>query len=308
MLQAAIDIGTNTFNLIIADKLTGKILYKEKQAVRLGKGGISRGVITGEATERAVNTLLHYKEKVTEHKVDHVIVTATSAVRNAGNQEAFLSKVLAETGFRIRVLSGDEEASFIYEGVRQYLKISDRKELIIDIGGGSIEFIIADKDKPLWMKSFEIGGQRLMDKFHEHDPISQGDIERLNAFLMKQLHEVFELCRQHEVRTIIGSAGSFDTLQDMFRHTVDEKDYGKYGHTLPISYFQTICKDLTTKNRAERMKIPGMIAMRVDMIVVAVLLIKLVIEQLGIEELKVSAFSLKEGILFGNNNKIGIEN
>lgn len=307
MLQAAIDIGTNTFNLIIADRLTGKILYKEKQAVRLGKGGISKGIITDDATDRAVQTLLHYKAKIEEQKIESVITTATSAVRNAGNQEAFLDKIFAETGFKIRVLSGDEEASFIYEGVKQFLKISN-KELIIDIGGGSIEFIIADEDKPLWMKSFEIGGQRLMDKFHEHDPISQGDIEKLSAFLMEQLHEVFELCRQHEVRTIIGSAGSFDTLQDMFRLTVDEKEFTKYGCTLPISYFQTICRELTTKNREERMQIPGMIAMRVDMIVVAVLLIKLVIEQLGVEELKISAFSLKEGILFGNNNKISIEN
>jgi len=304
MLQAVIDIGTNTFNLIIANRLTEEILHKEKLAVRLGKGGISLGIIADDATERAIQALLKYKSTIEEFKVNNVIVTATSAVRNAQNKNEFIQKVLTETGFEVQILTGDEEANLIYQGVKHFLKIGAQPELIIDIGGGSIEFIVANKEDALWMKSLEIGGQRLMDKFHKHDPISSVDIDGLNVFLKERLAEVFEVCAKYQVNAIIGSAGSFDTLEDMYLLKVGSAAVANQSCDLPIDYFQAICTDLITKNKEERMQIPGMIAMRVDMIVVSSLLVKLLIESLGIVNLRVSAYALKEGVLFGDNDLV----
>ncbi len=306
MLKAAVDIGTNTFNLIIADRVTGEILYKEKQAVRLGMGGISKGVITDDAVERAIQTLQAYKATIEKYEVEQTVVTATSAVRNAANQNEFVDRVLSETGFEVQVLSGHEEASYIYQGVKRYMKIAEGNELIVDIGGGSIEFIIADKKKPLWMKSLEIGGQRLMDKFHTHDPITQQDIDRLNNYLTTELEEVMRQCDTYAVTSLIGSAGSFDTLYDMYLLSEAGQGMSRSEATLPVDAFLNLCDELVMKNRDERLQIPGMIAMRADMIVVASLLIKLVVQRLNIARLRVSAFALKEGVLFSDDDKIGM--
>ncbi|MFT7161214.1 MAG: exopolyphosphatase/guanosine-5'-triphosphate,3'-diphosphate pyrophosphatase, partial [Bacteroidia bacterium] len=215
MLHAVIDLGTNTFNLLIANRLSREVIYKEKQAVQLGKGGISKGIIAEEAIERAINSLLSYKAKIEAYKVADITVTGTSAIRNAKNQTDFVQTILDKTGFKIKVLSGDEEASRIYDGVSHFLNFGKEAELIIDIGGGSVEFIIANDQEVLWMRSLEIGGQRLMDQFHNNDPIDQGDIEKLNSFLKSQLEEVIQKSYKHNVKKLIGSAGSFDTLQDM---------------------------------------------------------------------------------------------
>ena len=301
MLQAVIDLGTNTFNLLIANRLTREVVYKEKQAVQLGKGGISKGIITEEATERAVNSLLSYKLKLEQHQATDITVTGTSAIRNAQNQSDFIQTILDKTGFEVQVLSGKEEAGFIYDGVSHFLNIGKESELIIDIGGGSVEFIIANENELLWMQSLEIGGQRLMDKFHKSDPIDPHHVEELNSFLNIQLEEVFQKCYRHNVKKLIGSAGSFDTLQDMLSKSDYDRQHDK--SILPIDYFHSICTQLVSKKREERLKIPGMISMRVDMIVVASLLVKLLVEELELNQIRVSAFALKEGVLFGSNNR-----
>ncbi|MFY0653664.1 MAG: exopolyphosphatase [Cyclobacteriaceae bacterium] len=300
MLQAVIDIGTNTFNLVIADDRTGETLHNEKKAVRLGMGGISKGIIADDAAERAVQTLLYYKEVINRFQVDETVVTATSAVRNAGNKDIFINKVANQTGFDVQVLSGEEEANLIYLGVKHYLTFDEGAELIIDIGGGSVEFIIANSKEFLWMRSLEIGGQRLMDKFHTSDPISPEEIDSLIIYLTEQLSEVLQECRRHKVKSMIGSAGSFDTLQDMLLETVE---LTPEDHEIPLDYFEATCQKLTTSKRDERLAIPGMIEMRVDMIVVASLLVKFLITQLDISKLRVSQFALKEGILFGNTSE-----
>ena len=298
MILAVIDIGTNTFNLLIANRITKEIVYKDKQPVQLGKGGISKGFIATDAEERAIQTLLLYKSKIEQYENVETQVIATSAVRNANNREEFIKNIYAQTGFEIHVISGMVEAEGIHQGVTNCLALTEDAELILDIGGGSIEFIIANSEQPLWMKSLEIGGQRLMDQFHNQDPIANSDILKLNSFLEKTLDEVLNECKRHNVKSLIGSAGSFDTLQDMGKaaDAIDETE----SHLLPVDYFQSICAELTVKPREERLIIPGMIALRVDMIVVATLLIKYIVDSLGIETIRVSSYSLKEGILFGN--------
>ena len=300
MPQAVIDLGTNTFNLVIAETSTKEVLYNEKIPVRLGKNGISKGIIQPDAIDRAIQALLHYRQKIEEHSVEKTTVTATSAVRNASNQNEFVNQVLERVGFKIEVLSGDNEAAVIHAGVSNYLEIGIEPQLIIDIGGGSIEFIIANSKEHLWMRSLEIGGQRLMDQFQEKDPIDPKDVERLNSFLDQQLQEVIQNCKSHNVEGLIGSAGSFDTLKQMYHLSDAGRSINPINPNLPIEYFQKVLKEFISKDRAQRLKIPGMIEMRVDMIVVASLVIEYLIKELAISKMRVSAFSLKEGILFGN--------
>ena len=131
MPQAVIDLGTNTFNLVIAETSTKEVLYNEKIPVRLGKNGISKGIIQPDAIDRAIHALLHYRQKIEEHSVEKTTVTATSAVRNASNQSEFVNQVLEKVGFEVKVLSGDNEAAVIHAGVSNYLEIGNEPQLII---------------------------------------------------------------------------------------------------------------------------------------------------------------------------------
>ncbi|MEO9803779.1 MAG: exopolyphosphatase [Reichenbachiella sp.] len=297
MRVGIIDIGTNTFHLLIADRARNmKILHKEKVAVRLGKGGISNNTILPDAIERAIDTLTDFKEKMQNEVVDEIIVSATSAVRNAQNQEEFVQLVRQKVGLEIRVLSGEEEAELIHRGVSQYIDFEEGTGLIMDIGGGSIEFILADAQEVKWLKSFELGGQRLIDQFHHTDPISNDEKSKLEVFLTENLEEVFTNCKKHGASYLVGSSGSFDTLWD-----VHARRPGARPMQRPIlfkDYFEEIHERLMLYSKQERLQMAGMIPMRVDMIVSASIAIKVIMDNCHFDQIKVSPYALKEGLLY----------
>lgn len=292
-----IDIGTNTFHLLIADKARDmKILHKEKVAVRLGKGGISKKIIAADAMDRALTTLLDFKQKLQNEVVEETIVSATSAVRNAENQSEFVDLVKEKVGMEIRVLSGEEEAETIHKGVSQYIDFAKDAGLIMDIGGGSIEFIIANKEEVKWLKSYELGGQRLIDQFHHTDPISEEERTKLRQFLTENFSEVFEQCKKYKTAYLVGSSGSFDTLWDIHARRPDARPMER--PILYKEYFEQIHERLMVRNREQRLNMAGMIPMRVDMIVSASIAIKVIMDNCNFDQIKVSPYALKEGLLY----------
>lgn len=300
MKVAIIDMGTNTFHLLIAEVRDHDfvILFKEKLSVKIGEGGISKGLITKEATERALKALGRFKEVITAEGIDQAFATATSAIRNARNGKELTERIYQELGIEVRIISGDEEAETIYYGVKRAVALTDEIVLIMDIGGGSIEFIIGNNAEILWKRSFEIGGQRLIDRFHKHDPISTEEIVRLEAHLGDNLGPLFEAFEIFKPTTLIGSSGTFDTLADIYM-LANKIEKNPLDTELPFTLkaFEGIYEKMITLNRAERMLVPGMIEMRVDMIVVACVLINFVINKMRISDIKVSSYALKEGVL-----------
>lgn len=293
-----IDLGTNTFNMLISDR-KGQRIFNEKIAVKLGKDGINKSIITEEAYNRAIQAMRHFKEKADQYDADLIVAIATSAVRNASNGRQLTSDILLHTGIDVRVITGLEEAGLIYQGVRAALHLGADANLIIDIGGGSVEFIVGNHHDIFWSQSFEIGAQRLFDMFHTADPIPMEQIAALNSYLEDKLVPLFEACKQYNPAILIGSSGTFDTLAEI--------DWIKKGGPLdgntPTEYllsaidYMSIANDIVHKSREERLAIPGMIEMRVDMVVVACLLINFIRRRLQLEDIRVSSFSLKEGVL-----------
>ena len=300
MKVAVIDMGTNTFHLLIVDvsQAEWKILYREKAAVKIGEKGINEGRITPEAEERAINTLIGFKKVIDENEATETFATATSAIRNAKNGGDVVSRIRKEVGIDVRVISGLQEAEYIYFGVKKAMNIGTDPALIMDIGGGSIEFIIGSDDKILWKQSFEIGGQRMVEKFQKHDPILPEEEDLLKIYLDAHLLELYEAVKKHQPKTLIGSSGTFDTLSDIYclKETIDRSlDDTEYPLTIPAFY--DILRQLKARNREDRLRIPGMIPLRVDMIVVACILIGFVLERLDLHKIRVSAYALKEGVL-----------
>jgi exopolyphosphatase / guanosine-5'-triphosphate,3'-diphosphate pyrophosphatase len=302
--KAIIDLGTNTFQLLIIeqDGHNFKTIHEESYAAKIGMGGISSGIITEEGIKRGVKGLQYFKQMSDNEGIitENVLATATSAVRNAKNGDDFCQRVLVETGIKINVISGEEEATLIYEGVKLGIDIGTEPSMIMDIGGGSVEFIICDKNRIMYKKSFEIGGQRLMDKFMNTDPISPRSVGALRDYLEEQLMPLTNAVHQYAPVCVIGSAGSFETLIDMFYM----KNHGhlpmpeQISFDLPIIEFYDSFLKLVSKNHDERMALAGMKELRVDMIVVGVCLIDFVLKRFDIQQIKVSNYALKEGVLF----------
>ncbi|WP_207432868.1 Ppx/GppA phosphatase family protein [Sabulibacter ruber] len=301
---ALIDLGTNTFHLLIVELNSDGVqqtLYKTKIPVKLGEGGISKGEITPEARERGLRTLKEFKEIMAQHHVEDVKATATSALRNASNGAEVVKAIKEQTGIDVEVISGAREAELIFKGVQLAMQVGPKPVLVMDIGGGSIEFIIGTDKGILWKKSFEIGAQRLLDKFYpdQEQPIQPEQVKALRHYLQDHLQKLTAAVLQHQPEVLIGSSGTFDTLVDM--------DLASQGLTrdidatpdmeLGLNTFNRQYKELLQKNRAERLAIPGMLAMRVDMIVVASVAIDWVLEKYNLEKIRVSAYALKEGML-----------
>lgn len=297
---AIIDLGTNTFHLLIASWENGKasILLREKESVKIGLGGINQRTITDEAFHRALECIKRFKKNLTEWNVTRVLALGTSALRNALNGKDLIQKIKESTGIDIKLISGDEEAEYIYFGVRSALDLGLNKSLIVDIGGGSVEFIIGDRSSIFWKQSFEIGAQRLLELYHRHDPILAEEVKQLDAHFLKSLTPLQQAIQSHAPLTLVGSSGTFDTLSEIYciHHNLNYST-NQTETPLTVTGFYEIHNELLSKNRATRLQMPGMIEMRVDMIVTASCLVKYLIDTFSIANIRVSSYSLKEGVL-----------
>lgn len=303
---AAIDCGTNTFHWLVGSITPNgliSIIEEEKIGVRLGKGGISNGIITPEAWERATNALRHFCQRAEFHRIPSkkINCVATSAVRQAQNGKQFIEKIKEDLGLEIKILDGSQEALTIFNGVKATLPdLNGNVALIMDIGGGSVEFILTDGQNPYWHKSFEIGGQRLMDKFMTQDPQGLEEQEAMFAFIAEQLQPLWQACQHMKPTLLIGSAGTFETITEVIKKRSGLAE-ASFSTTLlepiPFEELMLFYEDLLVQNLEQRLKIKGMIPLRADMIVVAVGLLVAVLENTEIETVYASAYALKEGLL-----------
>lgn len=296
---AIIDLGTNTFHLLIAELQREKInlLHQETIPVRLGEGGMQDGLIKDSAFVRGLEALKQFKKTIQYHKVDYIKALGTSALRSASNGKDFIEEAFAKYGIKIDLIDGKREAELIYTAVRRAISIYNQKALIMDIGGGSVEFIICDEKELLWKKSFNIGAARLMSQFHHSDPISRADIDVLTKHLEHVLVELKEKIDKFKPSILIGSAGAFETFATMidsnFEASFEQKEF-----TIAIKDFEKIENFIVKSTEEERKNHPAIPEVRVNMIVMACLLTSYVLKLHAFKEIKLSAYSMKEGQLF----------
>ncbi|MGB3947342.1 MAG: phosphatase [Bacteroidia bacterium] len=302
MRIAIIDLGTNTFNLLVADVRSNKTytpVFQTKIAVKLGEGGISKGFIADAAFNRGIEALITYSKTIEEHNVAKVFAVATSAIRGASNGKAFVQKAHEKTGIAIDVISGEQEAETIYYGVRDAVVMNDTNSLIIDIGGGSTEFVIANKHTILWKQSFLLGVARLLELLKPSDPITDEEIERCENYLRKELQPLFDAVKQYPIQELIGSSGSFDSIAEMVAHKfytpslLDDKTEFEFN----LEHCNVIHQMILKSTLHERLNMKGLVAMRVDMIVISSILVNFVLSEFSIKKMRLSTYSLKEGVL-----------
>jgi exopolyphosphatase/guanosine-5'-triphosphate,3'-diphosphate pyrophosphatase len=268
--------------------------------VYLGRGGIEQGIIAPDAFERGMEALRTYRETARSYGATELKGFGTSALRNARNGQEFARRAMEELGIVIRIIPGDQEAGLILEGVRQAVVLGNKPTLIMDIGGGSTEFILATEKALMWKRSFELGVTRLRERIPVGDPMSVEEEARIAEHLDNLLEPLYAVIERHEPHLLIGSAGSFDTLAALVLAeqglVLDPLDT-----TLPFSAltFDALKDRLTRMTRAERLAVPGLPEHRVDTIPYALVQIERVLLAGGIRELAWSRYALKEGAAAG---------
>jgi exopolyphosphatase/guanosine-5'-triphosphate,3'-diphosphate pyrophosphatase len=297
--KAVIDLGTNTCNLLVADPAPGgkfRTLYDRKLPVKLGRGGILREVLLPDAIERGIAAFENHAGTIRMYNADEVKVIATSAVRQASNRSEFLSLIKSKFGWDIEIIDGNREAELIFKGVKISLPLELGKYLILDIGGGSIEFILAENELIVWKKSFKTGIARVLELFDLSDPILPGEIVVIEEWFSKNLKELWKICNEHQPLVIVGSSGAFDTFMDIYEKEEPDLKIRKASE-LPLEAFSGIHKQLIHSDTDTRSRIKGMDKIRVEMIVVASIFTNFILTKLKIQKLIHTHYGLKEGMM-----------
>jgi exopolyphosphatase / guanosine-5'-triphosphate,3'-diphosphate pyrophosphatase len=300
MKTAIIDCGTNTFHLLVAEyDATGHytMLENEKRNVKLGEGRILERMIAPLPFERGLRAFHELVQLAKSHGVETISAYATAAIRSAINGADFVSQVKEKTGITIEVIDGEREALLIYKGVRLALGNLPGTTLIMDIGGGSTEFILAQGQEIIWKRSFELGVSRLLQQFQPADPIRPEDITALEKYFAQRLEPLAWQVSHHPPALLVGCSGSFESLASMIlaqRYGTAFDDKSKTYHFKEADY-QRLHQALLASGEESRYKMPGLVAVRVDTIVYASVFINFVKRHFNIPEMLFSNYALKEG-------------
>jgi exopolyphosphatase / guanosine-5'-triphosphate,3'-diphosphate pyrophosphatase len=299
MTIAIIDLGTNTCNLLIADysKKDFNILHQSKLLVQLGDVKMRDNLISNEATDRAIKALKEQCRLATHYQVEKIRIVATSAARTATNRIEFLEKISDAAKCPVKLISGEKEAELIFKGVLLAMGSLEETSVILDIGGGSNEIILARKKELLWKESQPTGMARIINQFVLSDPIKPGEIEILQNYFAARHYETFQQCRNNASNTLIGCSGSFDTIADIIDH-VNPGDKQRRRQEITLSDFFQVYQKLIKSTHVQRLKMKGMDSVRVDLIVPAIILIAHLIKKTGISKIIQTDYALREGILF----------
>jgi len=306
---AAVDIGTNSIHLIIAEVFpeTGKfkILNREREMVRLGSGSGDMKFLSKEAIGRGLDTLKRYKALADAANAP-VRAIATSAVREAINRNDFIDLVRDYTGIKVEVVSGVEEARYIYLGVLQALPVYDRKILLIDIGGGSTEFLIGRQRKILYDDSIRLGAVRLTNRFFDSEQVNPKAVEECRIHIKGVMKPVIREIRKFDFEQAVGASGTVVSVAGMvsFRRSGEnEKRLNNFTFS-KNELSETVDQIIEAGSVKKIAKLPGLHPERADIILAGVLVLEQIFKELDLKAMTVSEFALREGIILDSIEKM----
>lgn len=309
MRTAIIDLGTNTFNLIVADvdKDGGFIIkHRDKIPVKLGMNGINKGIVMPDAMDRGLQALQEHIVTAKSFNPKQIKAYGTSALRTACNSADFINQAKYELGIEIEIISGDLEAEFTYHGIKSAVPLSLENVLMLDIGGGSNEFIIGNSEGIVWKKSYMLGMSRVLEKFQPSDPVLPQEIIAMEKYFDEHLQELYEKCLEYKIQKLIGSSGSFDSFATMitFEYYSIKVLENVTHFKIPLNQFHYLHSRFLQSTLEERKKMKGLELMRIEMIHLASILVNHLLQKIPISSLIQSDYSLKEGLILQSCRKI----
>lgn len=300
---AAIDIGTNSFHLVIAEidsKNRFKILTKSKEVVRLGNSSNDMKYISEESILRGVEVLKRFK-LICESYNAEIIAVATSATREALNQNEFKHRVYIDTGIEINIVSGYEEARLIYLGIMQSLEIFDKKILMVDIGGGSTEFLVGHSGEVKYANSIKIGAVRLTKKFSLDKKINKNDLKDSKIFTRNILNQVVRSLENEKYEMVVGSSGTIINIGNIIRsdiQVVSEAEVSLNGFIIKKKPLSNIFEKVyAAETYTDRSRIKGLDPKRTDIITAGCVILEQIFSEIKIDKMTISSYALREGII-----------
>jgi exopolyphosphatase/guanosine-5'-triphosphate,3'-diphosphate pyrophosphatase len=298
---AAIDIGTNSIHMVIANatSATGfEVLDRERDVVQIGRDSFATGRLRLDAVRRTVAALARYVELARRHQVDRILCTATAAVREARNGGDFLQAARAEAGILPRVIPAEEEGRLIYLAVKSALEIGERPALVIDIGGGSMQLVVGNRDRILLATGAPLGALRLTQTLLDGDPPSRSVLQRLRRHVRKQARAALKAVAAHRPHTVYGSSGSIHALAEAAHWLESGRRLGQLnGHFLATDSLRRLLRRLQRMTFAERERLPGLDARRAEIIVPGAVVLTHVLESLGADGIVLSDYGVREGLV-----------
>ncbi|PAZ11948.1 exopolyphosphatase [Streptomyces sp. SA15] len=304
---AAIDCGTNSIRLLVADAdpVTGELVDLDRRMtiVRLGQGVDRTGRLAPEALERTFAACHEYAAIIKEHGAERLRFVATSASRDAENRDEFVRGVLDILGVEPEVITGDQEAEFSFTGATKELTGREdlhRPFLVVDIGGGSTEFVVGD-DHVRAARSVDVGCVRMTERHLVRDglvsdPPSEAQIAAMRADIEAALDLAERTVPLREAHTLVGLAGSVTTVAAIAQNLPEYDSTAIHHSRIPYDEVREITDRLLRSTHAERAAIPSMHPGRVDVIAAGALVLLSIMERIGAEEVVVSEHDILDGI------------
>ncbi len=298
---AAIDLGTNSIHMVIAELTASggfRLVDRETEAVRLGSRAMSTGVLTASAMDRAMTTLRAYRRLAKIHRVEDIVALATSAVREARNGEDFLRAVGRQTGIWPRAISGEEEAGIIFSAVLHSVHLDGRRAAVVDIGGGSVELILGGAAGVEISASLKLGVLRLTEAFVRADPITTRQERKLLAHIGRALDPVADRIRRKGFDRVVGTSGTILALGRLaLAARTGQRPESLHHVTLTVDAVREVKDRLTSLSARDRLKLPGMDRRRVDILPAGAIVLDAVLSRIGAREIVLCDWALREGIL-----------
>ena len=303
--RAVIDVGTNSVKLLVADVRGRDVqpVHEESKQTRLGKGFYESNRLQSEAIARTAEAVAEFAKTAREEKSASVHVIATSAARDAVNSDELTYAITRASGLKVEIISGEQEAEWTFQGVTTDKELANAPLLLLDVGGGSTEFILGQGDQKHFAHSFPLGTVRLLEKFPHSDPPTRGEFlacrDWLKHFLRTEVCPKFEAALHREALAkssaiqLVGTGGTTSILARLEKK-LDRFDREKIERTV-LSLEQVVShrKNLWKLPLEARKEIPGLPKLRADVILTGVLIFEAIMEEFGFQELHVSTRGLR---------------
>ncbi len=298
MRIGAIDIGTNSMRLLICDYIDNKLENRVKfvNTTRIGKGVDKNGYISEEAINRNIIALKEFANICKENKCEKIYAIGTSALRDSKNKEEFINLAKLKSSIDLEIITGEEESNLGFKGVLEGLNSED-DILVLDIGGGSTEFIIGSVEGIKFAKSENVGALRMTEKFLTKDPICENEFDNMSLFIKNEIDETLKYIKDKGIKKLVGIGGTITSLSAMNQELEVYSMEKIHNSLISKDDIKLILQNLKKMTLSDKKNLKGLQAKRADIITAGVKILDIIMENLEIENIIVSEYDNLEGLI-----------
>ena len=305
MTIGTIDIGTNSMRLLIADYMDGNLVNRKKyvNTTRIGQGVDEQGYISEDAIERNIDALVEFSRICKKEECQKVYCMGTSALRDSKNKEAFINLAKEKADINVDIISGEKESHLGFMGVLEGLdEVEDI--LVVDIGGGSTEFIIGNEEGIRFSKSENIGALRMTEKFLNQDPINENEFKQMSDFIYDEIKTTLDCIKNDNVKKIVGIGGTITSLSAINQELEVYSMEKIHNSKISLNEIELILQNLKKMTLSDKKSLKGLQPKRADIITAGVEILYTIMKNIEIDEIIVSEYDNLEGLMCQNTKNM----